>query len=93
MYDFDTNIVGFLVGIQHLETMNVGGGDVLGSHVVNLVQNLACHGLSHHRIDGGKPSVGPATAVYAVIGQQVQTTSIAQQGLRRIRFRAEQLLK
>ena len=84
MYDFDTHVMGFLVGIQHLEAMDIGGGDVFGPHVVNLVQNLARHGLGHHRVDDGKTPVGPAAAMYAVIGQQVQTARIAQQGLRRI---------
>lgn len=77
MDDFYADLVGLLVGVDHLKTVDVGGGDIFGSFVVDSLHDFAGHRFCHGRVGEGEASIGTATAMQVGVEEQVESHRVA----------------
>ena len=89
MDDLDAHLVSLFVGIDHLQAVDVGGGDIFGALVVDALHDFTRHGFGHGGVGHGEAAVGSAAAVEVGVGEQVEAAGVAQQNLRRIVLRVE----
>lgn len=84
MDDFYADLVGLLVCVDHLKTVDVCGGDILGSFAIDALHDFAGHCFGNGRGSEGKASVGAATAVKVGVEEQVESHRVAQQNFSRV---------